>query len=66
MPVGYHHGMPDTLVLLIIALVVVVVWRGPKNLPEIGRMIGRGVKSARTEIKSMRKDEDDPADSTGQ
>ncbi len=58
--------MPDTLVLLIIALVVVVIWRGPKNLPEIGRMLGRGVKGARTEINSMRKDEDDPADSTGQ
>ena len=58
--------MPDTLVALIIILVVVLVWRGPKNLPEIGRMIGRGVKSARTEMKSMRKDEDDPADSTGQ
>lgn len=58
--------MPDTLVILIIALVVVVIWRGPKNLPAIGHMLGRGVKSARTEMKSMRKDEDDPADSTGQ
>jgi len=58
--------MPDTLVLLIIILVVVVMWRGPKNLPEIGRMLGRGVKSARTEMKSMRKDEDDPADPTAQ
>ena len=58
--------MPDTLVILIIALVVVVIWRGPKNLPAIGQMLGRGVKSARTEMKSMRKDEDDPADSTGQ
>ena len=57
--------MPDTLVALIIILVVVLVWRGPKNLPEIGRMLGRGVKSARAEMKSMRKDEDDPADSTG-
>ena len=57
--------MPDTLVALILILVVVLVWRGPKNLPEIGRMLGRGVKSARAEMKSMRKDEDDPADSTG-
>lgn len=51
--------MPDTLVLLIIILVIVLVWRGPKTLPEIGRMLGRGVKSARDEARSMRDDESD-------
>lgn len=64
--VGYHHPMGEPLVLLLIILVVVFMWRGPKNLPEIGRMLGRGVKSARTEIKSMRKDDDDTADPTAQ
>lgn len=55
--------MPDTLVLLIIILVVVVVWRGPKTLPDIGRMLGRGVRNARDEARSMRGDETKPPDS---
>lgn len=57
--------MPDTLVLLIIVLVVVLIWRGPKTLPEIGRMLGRGVKSAREEAESMRHDGSDKTDQTG-
>lgn len=58
--------MTDTLVVLLIILVVAVVWRGPKNLPQIGRMLGRGVKSARTEFNDMRKGEDKPGDSADQ
>jgi Sec-independent protein translocase protein TatA len=30
-------------------LIVVVIWRGPKNLPKLGEALGRGVKEARTE-----------------
>ena len=60
--VEYHAAMPDTLVLLIIILVLVVVWRGPRTLPEIGRMLGRGVKSAREEARAMRHDEPDSPD----
>ena len=52
--------MSDTIVVLVFILVVVVIWRGPKNLPEIGRLLGRGVKGARTEVRSMRKGEDNP------
>lgn len=48
----------DTLAVLLVILVVVLVWRGPKNLPEIGRMLGRGVRSARTEFNDMRKNDD--------
>ncbi len=58
--------MTDTFVVLLIILVVVIVWRGPKNLPEIGRMLGRGVKSARTEFNDMRKNDDKPEDSADQ
>ncbi|MES2210846.1 MAG: twin-arginine translocase TatA/TatE family subunit [Chloroflexota bacterium] len=54
--------MTDTAVVLLIILVLVVIWRGPKTLPEIGRLLGRGVKSARTEVRSMRKGEDDSSD----
>lgn len=54
--------MTDTAVVLLIILVLVVIWRGPKTLPEIGRLLGRGVKSARTEVRSIRGDEDDTTD----
>jgi Sec-independent protein translocase protein TatA len=48
--------MPDTLVILIIVLVVVLVWRGPKTLPGIGAMLGRGVREARRETAKLRDD----------
>jgi len=54
--------MPDTLVLLIVILVLALVWRGPRTLPEIGRMLGRGVRSAREEAQSMRHDGSDGTD----
>lgn len=50
--------MPDLLVLLIILLIVVVVWRGPKTLPQIGNMLGRGVKEARKEVSEFQKERD--------
>jgi len=46
--------MPDTLVVLIIVLIVVLVWRGPKTLPGIGAMFGRGVKNAREEAEKLK------------
>jgi len=46
--------MPDTLVVLIIVLIVVLIWRGPKTLPGIGAMFGRGVKSAREEATKLK------------
>ena len=57
--------MPDTVVVLILVLIVALVWRGPKTLPEIGRMLGRGVKGARDEAKSIRSGNSDPTDPTG-
>jgi TatA/E family protein of Tat protein translocase len=50
--------MPDLLVLLVILLVVVIVWRGPKTLPQIGNMLGRGVKEARKEVAEFQKERD--------
>jgi Sec-independent protein translocase protein TatA len=41
--------MPDLLFLLIIILVLVILWRGPKTIPQIGNALGRGVKEAREE-----------------
>jgi Sec-independent protein translocase protein TatA len=51
----------DTLVVLLIVLVVVVIWRGPKTLPQIGAMLGRTVRAAREEA-SKGKSEDDSED----
>jgi TatA/E family protein of Tat protein translocase len=47
--------MPDFLVVLVIVLVAVVFWRGPKNLPKLGEALGRGVREARREASEMRK-----------
>ena len=49
--------MPDLLVALIIVLVVVLIWRGPKTLPKIGQALGRGVREA---SKLRDKTDDDP------
>lgn len=45
----YHPPMPDLLVVLIIILVLVLMWRGPKNLPKLGEALGRGVREAKSE-----------------
>ena len=37
----------DLLVVLVVILVVVFVWRGPRTLPKIANALGRGVREAR-------------------
>jgi Sec-independent protein translocase protein TatA len=53
----------DLLVVLIVVLIAVLIWRGPKTLPKIGQALGRGVREARTEASKLRDqpDEDPPA-----
>ena len=46
--------------MLLVALVVVVIWRGPKTIPQIGAMLGRGVKAAREEANELRGEKSDP------
>jgi Sec-independent protein translocase protein TatA len=62
--------MPDTLLVLIVVLIVALVWRGPRNLPRIGEMLGRGVREARREAAATRDDfahrDDDTPPETGQ
>jgi Sec-independent protein translocase protein TatA len=41
--------MPDLLLVLIVILILVVIWRGPKTLPSLGAALGRGVREARQE-----------------
>lgn len=52
----------DTIVVLLVVLVVVLIWRGPKTLPQWGNVLGRGVKAARDEANDIRgtKPEDGP------
>ena len=54
--------MTDLLLVLIVILVLVIIWRGPKTIPEIGRMFGRGVREARIEAGKLRTTDDPPAD----
>jgi Sec-independent protein translocase protein TatA len=49
----------DVLVVLIIVLVVVIMWRGPKTLPLLGRAFGQGVKEARRELEELKGDDAD-------
>jgi len=51
--------MPDLLVILIIILVLVVLWRGPKTLPKLGEALGRGVRAARREASEAIGPKDD-------
>ncbi len=46
----------DMMLLLVIILVAVLVWRGPKTLPILGKAFGQGVKEARKEIDGMKQD----------
>ena len=50
----------DLLLVLIVVLIIVVILRGPKTLPQIGRMFGQGVREAREEINKVRADDDPP------
>lgn len=52
----------DLMVVLIVILVIVVIWRGPKTLPQIGNMLGRGVKEARKEMTDFQKERDGSSD----
>ncbi len=54
--------MSDVLVVLIVVLILVLVWRGPKTLPGIGAALGRGVKEARSEASKLRDRETPPTD----
>jgi Sec-independent protein translocase protein TatA len=53
--------MSDIAVILVIVLIAVIVWRGPKTLPLLGRAFGQGVKEARKEIDGMKSDVADAA-----
>jgi Sec-independent protein translocase protein TatA len=43
----------DVLLVLIVILIVVIIWRGPKTLPKIGEALGRGVREAKVEAANV-------------
>jgi Sec-independent protein translocase protein TatA len=53
----------DLLVVLIVILIIALIWRGPKTLPEIGKMFGRGVREARNEASKLRSGDETPPNS---
>jgi sec-independent protein translocase protein TatA len=47
-------GLPEILVVLVIALVIF----GPKRLPELGRSVGKGIREFRSSISGNDDDDD--------
>ena len=52
----------DIALVLVVILILVIMWRGPKTLPLLGRAFGQGVKEARKEIGEIKDDIQGPAD----
>ena len=50
----------ELVLVLAVVLVVVLMWRGPKMLPQIGNALGRTVKDTKAELdEAFKKDETD-------
>ena len=48
-------GLPEILVVLVIALIIF----GPKRLPELGKSLGKGIREFRSSISGHDDDDDD-------
>ena len=48
----------DVLIVLVIILVIVLIWQGPKNLPKMGSALGKSISDFRKEVST----DDKPAD----
>jgi sec-independent protein translocase protein TatA len=51
-------GVPELLIVLVIALIVL----GPKKLPEVGRSLGRGMRAFKDSVSGMSINDDDDDD----
>jgi sec-independent protein translocase protein TatA len=54
-------GVPELLIVLVIALIVL----GPKKLPEVGRSLGKGMREFKDSIAGITEDDDDVDEQTG-
>jgi sec-independent protein translocase protein TatA len=52
-------GLPEVLVVLVIALIVF----GPKRLPELGRSVGKGIREFRSSVSGDDADDEDDSPS---
>jgi sec-independent protein translocase protein TatA len=52
---GGNIGVPELLIVLVIALIVL----GPKKLPEVGRSLGRGMREFKDSISGVKLDDDE-------
>jgi sec-independent protein translocase protein TatA len=48
-------GIPEMLIVLVIALIVL----GPKKLPEAGKSLGRGMREFKDSLSGSHKDDDE-------
>ena len=48
-------GLPEIIIVLVIALIIF----GPKRLPELGNSLGRGIKEFRGSVSGDNKDDDE-------
>ena len=55
-------GLPEILVVLVIALIVF----GPKRLPELGKSLGRGIREFRSSISGNDDDDEKPEIESGE
>ena len=48
-------GLPEIIIVLVIALIIF----GPKRLPELGNSLGRGIKEFKGSVSGENKDDDE-------
>ena len=54
----------DVLIVLVIILVIVLIWQGPKNLPKLGSALGRSISDFRKEVSTDEKPAEQAAQAT--
>jgi sec-independent protein translocase protein TatA len=42
----------DVLIVVVVLLVIVLIWQGPKNLPKLGSALGKSIKDFRSEVSA--------------
>ena len=53
------------MLVLVVLLIIVLIWRGPKMLPRLGEALGRTVKGVRENLPGAMEDEGNDTDGSG-